>query len=265
MRGNVMLMNELPTDLPTDAEPVKVVCGDCLEVLRALPDGCVDAVVTDPPYSSGGRTKSERAQTVAAKYVNRTSRRFRAAEFEGDNRDQRSWAFWCYLWLSECLRVAKPGAYILTFTDWRQLPMLADMIQAGGWLWRGILAWDKGPGARAPGPHYFRHQCEYVVWGTRGSFAPPPDWPPEGKGCYPGCYSISVDQKDKHHVVAKPTKLIRDLLYCVPPGGVVLDPFAGSGTTGVAAKLEGRRALLIEKASEYCEIICNRLAEASRT
>ncbi len=46
-------------ELPTDAEPVRVVEGDCLDVLYELPDACVDAVITDPPYSSGGFTRGE--------------------------------------------------------------------------------------------------------------------------------------------------------------------------------------------------------------
>lgn len=249
-------------ELPTDSDPVKVYQGDCLSLLRDLPDGVFDAVITDPPYSSGGMTRGDRTMNVATKYVQTGSERFGGADFAGDNRDQRSFAYWCQLWLSECLRLTRPGGYILTFTDWRQLPTMTDAVQAGGWVWRGILAWDKGPGARAAWPHYFRHQCEYVVWGTRGVGSPGGDWPPEGKGCYPGAYSCPVTQSDKHHMVGKPTKLMRDLVYCVPPGGLILDPFAGSGTTGVAAVAEGRRCVLIEQEPGYCKTAGERVQKA---
>lgn len=248
--------------MPTNAEPVTVVCGDALSVLRDLPDASFDAVVTDPPYSSGGMTRGDRTQSVATKYVQTSSERFRTADFAGDNRDQRSWAYWCHLWLSECLRVTKPGGYILAFTDWRQLPTLTDAIQGAGWVWRGILSWDKGPSARAAAPHYFRHQCEYVVWGTRGPRAPCAHWPPEGKGCYPGAYSHGVTQADKHHVTGKPTRLMRDLVFCVPPGGLILDPFGGSGTTAVGAAFENRRCVVIEQDTGYCDIIRRRVASA---
>jgi len=63
----------------------------------------------------------------------------------------------------------KDGGYFLSFTDWGQLPVMTDAVQAGGIVWRGIVAWDKGGGARAPHKGYFRHQCEYVVWGTKGA------------------------------------------------------------------------------------------------
>jgi hypothetical protein len=55
----------------------------------------------------------------------------------------------------------------MCFTDWRQLPMLTDVLQAGGFVWRGVMPWDKTESSRAPHTGYFRHQCEYVVWGPR--------------------------------------------------------------------------------------------------
>lgn len=242
------------------SELVTLYQGDCLDVLRSLPDGMYDAVITDPPYSSGGLTRGDRTQSVATKYVQSGSERFAGAGFAGDNRDQRSWDYWCTLWLAQCLRVTKPGGYLLAFIDWRQLPTLTDAVQAGGWVWRGILSWDKGPSARAAAQHYFRHQCEYVVWATHGPSQPSADWPPEGKGCYPGSYSVPVLQDDKYHVTGKPTDLMRRLVFCVPPGGEILDPFAGSGTTAVGSAIEGRRCTVIERDPAYCDIIRKRVA-----
>src|SRR5574337_1071851 len=96
--------------------------GDCLDILRALPDASVDAVITDPPYSSGGQFRGDRVQDVHTKYVQTGSESIALAGFSGDNRDQRSFGYWCALWLSECLRITKPGGACLLFTDWRQLP-----------------------------------------------------------------------------------------------------------------------------------------------
>lgn len=241
-------------------ERVELFHGEALATLLGIDAETFDAVVTDPPYSSGGFTRGDRAgQSVAAKYVQTGSERWAGTDFAGDNRDQRGWFHWCALWLSECLRVTKPGGYLLMFTDWRQLPQATDAVQAGGWVWRGVLSWDKGPSARAAAPHYFRHQCEYVVWATRGACPGFPDWPPPGKGCYPGSYSIPVTQADKHHPTGKPTDLLRDLVRIVPPDGRILDPFAGSGTTGDAAEAEGRRATLIETTAEFCEVIRRRM------
>lgn len=228
--------------------------GEAFAVLRGWPEAFVDAVVTDPPYSSGGFTRDDKAQDVGDKYQQTSSRR-EYPTFKGDSRDQRSYLAWCTLWISECERVLKPGGYFLAFTDWRQLPVMTDAVQCGGIFWRGLISWDKGNGARAPHKGYFRHQCEYVVWGTKG-----PARILEHDGPFPGSISCPVVQDDKHHLTGKPTGLMEQLVRPVERGGLVLDPFAGSGTTGVAAKRTGRNFLMIEREAPYVQIARDRVA-----
>ena len=56
--------------------------------------------------------------------------------------DQRSYGFWLTQIMTEAHRLTKTGGTALLFTDWRQLPTTTDAIQAAGWLWRGVLAWQ---------------------------------------------------------------------------------------------------------------------------
>ena len=226
--------------------------GDALAVLRAMPDASVDAVITDPPYSSGGFTRGDRSLPPAMKYTMNGTKIERPA-FSGDNRDQRSFAYWCALWLGECLRVAKPGAPLCVFTDWRQLPTMTDAVQAGGWVWRGIVVWDKTEACR-PAMGRFAAQCEYIVWGDGGA-----EQRRRGRRVPLGVIREPVRMADKHHVTGKPTAVMQRLVAIRPPDGVVLDPFAGSGTTGVAALLEGRTFLGVEVAGEYARIARDRL------
>ena len=146
------------------------------------------------------------------------------------------------------------------FSDWRQLPQASDALQSGGFVWRGLVAWDKTGAARSPHTGYFRHQCEYVLWGTKGKCLKAP-----GRGPWPGCYREPVRQSDKHHLNGKPTQLMRDLVQCVPPDGLILDPFMGSGTTGVAALHEGRRFIGIEQDPGYFEVAKRGMEKALRT
>ncbi|MDR6195935.1 DNA methyltransferase [Siphonobacter sp. SORGH_AS_0500] len=230
--------------------------GDSLEVLRSMPTASVDAIITDPPYSSGGLMRSDKMKSTTAKYLGKNGGGRPA--FSGDNRDQRSWIMWCILWMNECRRILKPGGYFLVFTDWRQLPACTDAYQGAGMIWRGIISWDKGRAARAPHKGYFRHQCEYVIWGTNGPLAVP-----EADGVHPGpfdgSYTIPVVQSEKLHQTAKPVSFMRKLVKCVPAGGVILDPFMGSATTGEAALEEGCKFWGVEMGEDYFDISAFRL------
>lgn len=226
--------------------------GDSLIELRAMPDASVDAVITDPPYSSGGQFRGDRQAASSAKYVASDTQRV-LPEVMGDNRDQRAYLAWCSLWLAECLRIAKDGAFIALFTDWRQLPTTTDALQVGGWCWRGVAAWSK-PASR---PQLGRpsQSSEFVVWGSKGAM-------PIDRGCpsVPGHW-IELSPREREHMTEKPIGVMRDLAKLCTAGGVILDPFAGSATTGVAALLEGRRFIGLEMSREYFPIACRRLAE----
>jgi site-specific DNA-methyltransferase (adenine-specific) len=152
--------------MTTHAETWRIVQGDCLTALPTIPAASVDAVIADPPYSSGGFTRDDKHREVGKKYQNTGTQRQYPA-FAGDAHDQRSHLAWSALWIDACRRILKPGGYFMVFSDWRQLPLTSDALQAGGIVWRGIVAWDKGRGARAPHKGYFRHQCEYVLWVRR--------------------------------------------------------------------------------------------------
>lgn len=233
--------------------PWALVRGDALGVLRELPDESVDAVVADPPYCSGGRTTAQRQAKPSKKYQ-QTGSQFVLPEFARDNMDQRSWSNWCALWLAECLRVAKPGAPICMFSDWRQLPAATDAVQHGGWLWRGIVPWDKTHYVR-PQKGRFAAQAEYIVWGSKGAM--PRD---RGVGVLWGVVTGRVNHREKRHIAGKPVEVMKQVVEICEPGGVVLDPFSGSASTGVACVEKGYRYIGIELLDVFDEIGRGRLA-----
>ena len=234
---------------------VQLYAGDALAFLRELPTGSVNAVITDPPYSSGGMVRSDRAgSSTSAKYVSTGSSSKALTDFSGDNRDQRAYGYWSALWMGEALRVTNPGGVILAFTDWRQLPATTDAVQAGGWVWRGIVPWYK-PVSR-PYSGRFTNHCEYVVWGSNGRM--PTD---HSAPVLPGFYQASAP-RDREHQTQKPLDVMRELVKIVPVGGTVLDPFMGSGTTGVAATVEGRKFIGCEMVPHFAEVSERRIRDA---
>ena len=225
-----------------DNQKWEIIQGDALKVLSGFAPNTFDAVITDPPYASGGRTQSEKNKSTAKKYSSMGENA--PPPFDGDAKDQRSWTRWAAEWLYEARKASKPGAPVCMFIDWRQLPAATDALQWAGWIWRGTAVWDKGNSRPQKGR--FRQQAEYIVWGSNGDMPISRPVP-----CLPGVFKYGNPQS-RIHLTEKPLQLMRDIVKITEPGGHILDPFAGSGTTAHAVlnmnKADGghRKFILVE-------------------
>jgi site-specific DNA-methyltransferase (adenine-specific) len=312
-----------------------MLAGDSLELLPTLPAGSVDAVITDPPYALGLRgTGWDRPSLDGA----RSSQRSDAADF----------AAWTAEWARGCLRLLKPGGYLLAFGAPRTAHRLACGIEDASFELRDQLVWLYGSGVPKSGLRDGRgsalspahepiilarkpltgsldeneHRFGTGRLGIDDTRTPSPDrplgrWPSNlvlsheracsKTGCVTRCAAARIDRsrprvrpsrfyycakasrserdagceqlparrmriygpKDtaprrNTHPTVKPVALMRWLIRLgCPPGGLVLDPFAGSGSTGIAALAEGRRFLGIEREPEYVRIALARLEHAA--
>lgn len=219
--------------------------GDALDVMASMPDQSVDAVLTDPPYSSGGRRENARS---LRKSMTRATED--ADWIRGDAMSTQG-----FIWLLrgcgiQWRRLLVAGGHALAFIDWRMAPNLAAALETADLRQHPTLVWDKthfGMGA------IFRNQYELIVHTSAGNPRPPGrrdignvlSYPPVRRGLHP---------------TEKPLPLLRALLSVVCPSGTVLDPFAGSGATLVAAREMGLKSIGIEADERYCEATANRLA-----
>jgi len=233
--------------------------GDCREILPTLPT--VDAVICDPPYSSGGLMRSDRSQESNKKYLfNESIIAQTRPAFTGDNRDQRSFMLWCSDWLAQCLAITRPGGALFSFIDWRQLPCLIDACQVGGWVYRGIIPWNKTAAVR-PRLGWFRSQCEYIVTASAGALAAE-QGAEQGAPALEGFFTLNVVGAAKTHITEKPVQLMEWLLTA-QRWQTILDPFMGSGSTGVAALRQGRSFIGIETDPANFETARKRLEAAA--
>ena len=231
----------------------KVYNMDALQFLAGLESESVDMVLTDPPYCNGGIKGSSRRRPTSEK-IQQSGTKDLKPDFVGDTRDQRSFEKWLRLWMTECWRVCKDGSYMACFMDWRNLACVIDSLQVVGFAYRGLFCWVK-PNGR-PQRNAFKNDVEFVVWGTKGQPKPGPGGDRYCPGHYVG-HPMTV--KDRIHGTEKPVELLERLLTFVPEGGLVIDPFAGSGSTGEACHNLGLDFKGCELVEEYARLATERL------
>lgn len=210
---------------------VDLYLADCLAVLPGLEDGGFDSIVTDPPYG-----------------VN--YKRWKKSKNAIKNDDQPCvWAF------AHNSRLLSDRGCVFCFCRWDRQEAFRDALTWSRVPVRCQVVWDRdwpgmGDTKRAWSP---RHD---VAWfASRQGFA------------FPGGRPQSVLRYRKpapgklKHPTEKPLELMREIVRNTPPGAV-LDPYMGSGSTGVAAVLEGRRFVGIELDEQHFETAKARIAEA---
>jgi site-specific DNA-methyltransferase (adenine-specific) len=258
---------------------VTLYCGDCLEVMKNLPDGSIDAVVTDPPYGQSNES-------------------YDAGVYAG-------------IW-RECWRLAKDNAAMLSFTGNPTYHRIATDIEAAGWAVRQMWAWVYRDGFMTsawPKEGFDRLAPAFdpICYATKGKVLLTVDregagrWTrqrddgsrngysgrsgghgsPKAMGHYPRSIvatdgaggfqyfvlsrtSPAIDRDEYRHPNRKPLALMDWLIGKLPEGATILDPFMGSGTTGVACAQSGRNFIGIELDPTYYAIAQKRIAEAQQ-
>ncbi|MBQ0916971.1 site-specific DNA-methyltransferase [Hydrogenophaga aromaticivorans] len=249
---HIVQHSSLPRPFYEDAA-VTLYHGDAMGLLPLMPS--VDAIVTDPPY---GETSL-------------------------------AWDKWPEGWPDVAALVAPQ---IWCFGSMRMFMAKGDQFQSSGWKLAQDIIWEKHNGSGSANDR-FRRLHELALHFYRGSWADvfkepqvtndatartlrrkarPAHWGDIGAASYASedggpklmgsviyarsCHGYAVNETQKPEAIVAP--LIR---YSVPPGGVLIDPFAGSGTMGVVARKTGRKAILIESRETQCQAIAARLAQ----
>lgn len=221
---------------------------DCLEGMKALPDGCVDLVIMDPPYDITNVNAGEGSRL--SRSISRSLGELEVGSLR--NGFQREV-------LDEVVRVcAKPNIYIFCNRD--MIPDFLDYFtRRKGYVWE-MLVWFKTNAVPTYWNKYLTDK-EYCLYFRKGGHCRPQSYE-DARTVWTG----PINKKDKdrwHHPTIKPLDLIRRMIRnSSVPGQVVLDPYMGSGTTAVAALLEGRRYIGFEMNAGYCKTAEERIAEA---
>lgn len=231
------------------SDSVTLHLGDALEVMESLDR--VEAIITDPPYCSG--SVSEASRTAAKGQGLRSENLTKLGWFVGDNMGTAGLAMLLRSMAFRGLQILDPTGSVLVFCDWRMVPNLAPTIESAGLRFQNMVVWDKGMMGLGMG---FRAQHEIILHYTAGA----PKY--HDLGTSNVIRTARVSASDREHQTQKPTELMEALVKVVaPPGGRVLDPFMGSGSTGVAAVAAGRAFVGIERDAEHFDTACRRISD----
>jgi len=216
---------------PISAFLGQVILGDCIAVMRTMPSESVDLVVTDPPY--------------LVNYKPRDGRRC-----GGDDNDA-----WLHPSFREIYRVLKPDSFCATFYGWPWVDRFTAAWRQAGFRPVSHLTWPKSHCSRE-GYTAGHHEVGYLL--AKG-YPPKPAKPISD--VLPWEYT-----GNQLHPTEKPVVAIAPLIEAFSQvGGIVLDPFAGSGTTGGAARMLGRRFILIEKDDRHSRTARERIFRPHQT
>lgn len=226
--------------------------GDALDTMPSLPS--IDALITDPPYCSGAVSEAGRSAAKGQGLRSENLQRF--GWFVGDNMGTAGLVFLLRSVAFHALEVMEASGHMLFFCDWRMVPNLAPAIESSGVRFQNLVVWDKENMGLGLG---FRAQHEMILHFSVGA----PKYHDLGTSNVLKAGRISAS--DREHQTQKPVSLLTRLAEVVTaPGGVVLDPFMGSGSMGVACAEIGRSFIGIERDEQHFETACRRIEDAQR-
>ena len=229
----------------------RIINGDCLEVLRQLPDNSIDLVVTSPPYNLKNSTGNGMKDGRGGKWANAAL--INGYENYDDCMPNDEYAKWQHEVLLELVRVIKDDGAIFYNHKWR---VQAGLIQDRRDIvfdvpLRQIIIWKRKGGINF-NASYFLPTYEVIYLIAKKDFKLA-----KGANSYGDVWEIMQEQRNDHPAPF-PVELI-DRIISSTTAQIVLDPFMGSGTTAVVAAGLGRYFIGIEKSAQYCESALKRL------
>lgn len=205
---------------------VRLMQGDCLELMKGLPSGTVNIVLTDPPY--GARRPS--AWRLADEQF---------AEIQNNDRVYTEW-------LGEAFRVLVDGGAAYVFTCWDKLEEWRQAMSASGFRVRSCVVWDKAVHGLGDLKTCWGPQHELILFGAKGRHELRSPRPKDVVRVQ------RVSSSDLEHPYQKPVQLMEHFIRASSDEGqTVLDCFMGSGSTGLAAQSLGRDFIGMELDAKY--------------
>ena len=221
---------------------VNLIFGDCIEKMKGLQDRSIDLVVTDPPYKTISGGDSNGKNSVRPKGILSGNRKL--FKYQNEVLVEQ--------WMPELYRILKDGSHCYIFTNSMNMREMLNAAYDSGFKLHNILVWEKN---NCTPSQFYMKNCEYILFLRKGKAK----WI-NNIGSSKTAHHFDNIIGSKQHPTEKPVDLMKFYIEnSTNFGDIVLDPFMGSGSTGVACVETGRSFIGIELDSEYFEIAKERL------
>lgn len=234
----------------------KIIHGDCLEVMKQLPDSCVDLIVTSPPYNLKNSTGNGMKDGRGGKWKN--AELVNGYADHDDCMPHEEYVKWQNECLNEMFRLIKnDGAIFYNHKRRVQNGLLQDRDDIlKGLPVRQIIIWKRAGGINFNSGYFLpTHEVIYLI--------PKPDFKLIPKANAYGDVWEFVQEMNNNHPAPFPIALV-DRIITSTYSQIVLDPFMGSGTTAIAALMNNRNYIGIELTKKYCELAEQRISDFNK-
>lgn len=222
--------------------------GDCLEILKKLPDGSVDLIVTDPPYLTTSRGNAGNSGGMFKKEINKKGKVFLYNNID------------CLEYAPEFYRILKDGGHCYVMTNHVNLIHMLNVFTDCGFHFIKSLIWNKGNKIMG---QYYMSQFEYILFFRKGKGIRINNCGTSDILNIPNIKTKNRNGKNLHDT-EKPVELMKILIEnSSKENEIVLDPFMGIGTTGIACLNTNRKFIGFELDKEYFEIAKKRIEDRS--
>lgn len=220
---------------------IQLLQGDCLELMKDIPAGSVDMVLADPPYGIGFQSQWKKNK----------------AEWKPKIINDKA-PFVDFIPLLK--RILRPRSCVMVFTRWDVQQRFIDAMERAGLRIKSVLIWDKQIHGMGDLKRAYASRYESILFHSEDDFSF------NGKRPQDIISARRVLPQNLLHPNEKPVELLETLInQCTSRDGIVLDPFMGSGSTGVACVNTGRNFIGMELDPGYFETACRRIEEAERS
>ena len=253
-------------------QPDTVILGDAIEVMRGWPDACIDHCIADPPFNIGGGSGRGAKKGLRWAFSSHVTMQEVWDRFSDDDFFRFNLE-----WLEEVCRVVKPNGNILVFGTYHNIYQIGFILKDV--LRRRInnaIVWYKPNAQPNITARMLTESTEQIVWAVNEAPERAKGWTfdywkakqANGGKQMRSLWEFPVTSKKERgngrHPSQKPLALVERLVdLMTEPGELVLDPFCGAGTLGVAAASLDRRFVLVENVPAYEALARQRIADAS--